>query len=89
VLSDALKEFADAVKIARDDLDQAIADIVPNRFFEAEFDGAGYEAGDRVIYVDKDIKRAFIDFDWLVERALRELKRRLTAPALETQGATS
>jgi hypothetical protein len=84
VLSSALDEFRDVLKTACDDLDEAIADVVPNRFFEAEFDGADYEAGALVVGVDEDIRQAFIDFDWSFVRALHTLKQRLTAGAART-----
>jgi hypothetical protein len=89
VLSEALNEFAGAVKIARDNLDEAIADVVPDEFFEADPDGEGYEAGALVLYATTDIDQAFRDFDGALARALRALRQTLAAVATETQGGAS
>jgi hypothetical protein len=86
VASDVLGEFVGALEIARGDLERTIGDIVPEEFFEAEFNGANYEPGDLVTYAEEDIKQAFVDFDWLLARALRALKQKL---AVGTGGAAS
>lgn len=77
VSSDALDEFAGAVKIARDDLDLTIADIVPDEFFEAEYDDGNYKRGALVVDACEDINQAFANFDWTLERALRALRQKL------------
>jgi hypothetical protein len=60
VLSDALDEFDNVVKIALDDLEIAIVETVPEEFLE------------------EDIRQAFVDFDWVFARAMREFRQKLT-----------
>jgi hypothetical protein len=75
----ALDEFAGTIKNARDKLDLAVDDAIPEMFFPAEFDGESYEAIEPLTDASDDIKDAFRDFDWEVGHALRTLKQRLAA----------
>jgi hypothetical protein len=78
VLSDALDEFINVFKIARDDLDQAVAGIVPDEYFEAELDDDDKSVPGALVYsADEDIRRAFEDFDWALARAIRTLRQLL------------
>jgi hypothetical protein len=81
----ALAEFETLLERASDDLAIAIADIIPDRFVELEDDdddGAGDNVarvikGAIVEYPADDIADAFDDFDWVVKRALRQLREAL------------
>jgi hypothetical protein len=77
---DKLREFETLLKIASDNLSEAITDYVPDEFFEAEDDGGGDDdegtiTATRIRDVHDVIERAFASFDWEVARALSELKK--------------
>jgi hypothetical protein len=94
VLSGALDEFQNMLKIARDDLDETLSDAVGDI---SSLDCEDGEDEDTIVkkfsvaalqrdladYEDT-IKQAFVNFDWSVERALCALRQRLVAIAART-----
>ena len=97
---DALREFESRLKLARDALDVAIDRAIPIDFFLAnDAYGAEDAPGNTdILHVVKDVEAhrgslheaeeiiggAFDEFDWEVDRALRDLRRALTQFAEET-----